>query len=202
MSGTVDTMRGSIVLCAVALLVAPTASAQETTANTCTLSQVLASRAKIQESVATFTQERRIRYVRDPLFSAGRLRFVAPNHLEMIVDKPQAESFVYEDGVLTLETTAEQPERQISVDSDLILSAMFTGLIGTLSGNEDELRRTFFVDFSDDDCQWQMILMPKSKRVLEKIREIDLSGKDQHIEKAEILQANGDRSILSISERQ
>ena len=200
MSGTVEAMR-AIVLCTVALLVAPTASAQETSTNTCPLSQVLASRAKIQESVATFTQERRIRYVRDPLFSAGRLRFIAPNHLEMIVDKPQAESFVYEDGVLTLET-AEQAERQISVNSDLILSAMFTGLVGTLSGNEDELRRTFFVDFSDDHCRWQMTLLPKSKRVLEKIHEIDLSGSKEHIEKAEILQANGDRSILSISEQQ
>jgi hypothetical protein len=201
MSGTVEVMRASIILCTVALLIAPTVSAQETSTNTCPLSQVLASRAKIQESVATFTQERRIRYVRDPLFSAGRLRFVAPNHLEMIVDKPQEESFVYEDGVLTLET-AEQAERQISVNSDLILSAMFTGLVGTLSGNEDELRRTFFVDFSDDHCQWHMALLPKSKRVLEKIREIDLSGNSEHIEKAEILQANGDRSILSISEQQ
>jgi hypothetical protein len=201
MSGIVETMRGSIVLCAVALLVAPTASAQESLTNTCTLSQVLASRAKNQESAATFTQQRRIRYVRDPLFSAGRLRFVAPSHLEMIVDKPQAESFVYEDGVLTLET-AEQPERQISVDSDLILSAMFIGLVGTLSGNEDELRHTFFVEFSDDHCQWRMTLLPKSKRVLEKILEIDLSGNSEHIEKAEIIQANGDRSILSISEQQ
>src|SRR5882724_9515781 len=104
MSGAVEIMRASIFLCTVALLVAPTGSAQATSTNACPLSQVLASRAKIQESAATFTQERRIRYVRDPLFSAGRLRFVAPNHLEMIVDKPQAESFVYEDGVLTLET--------------------------------------------------------------------------------------------------
>ena len=202
MSGAIEPMRGSIVLLTVSLLFAPTAAGQEASTKTCTLSHVLATRAKIQESSATFTQERHIHYVRDPLSSMGRLRFVAPNHLEMIVDKPQSESFIYDDGVLTLETTGEQTERQISVESDVMLSAIFAGLVGTLSGNETELKRAFFVEFVADACEWRMTLVPKSKRVLEKIQEISLRGKDQHIEEAEILQADGDRSLLTIREQQ
>jgi len=163
---------------------------------------MLAARAGIHESAATFTQERRIRYLREPVSSTGRLRFVAPDHLEMIVESPHPESFIYENGVLTIDGADQEVEKQISVESNVMLSAMFAGLVGTLSGNEIELRRAFFIDFHADACQWRMTLVSKSKRVLEKIREIGLKGKDHHIEEAEILQSNGDRSILTISDQE
>src|SRR5262245_2890359 len=99
MSGGTEQMRSAASV--IVLIVALTALGQETSASDCTLSQMLASRAEIHESSATFTQERRIHYVRDPVFSAGRLRFVAPDHLEMTVDRPKMESFIYDDGVLS-----------------------------------------------------------------------------------------------------
>jgi Outer membrane lipoprotein carrier protein LolA-like len=202
MSGATEPMRGLVVFSAIVVTVAPMALGQETAAANCTLSQVLATRAKVQEGSATFTQERRIHYVRDPLSSAGRLRFVAPDHLEMIVEKPQPESFIYDDGVLSFDTADGKPAGQVSVDSDLLLSAMFSGLVGTLSGNEDELRHAFFIEFVAEACNWRMSLTPKSKRVSEKVQKIDLKGRDQHLDEVEILQANGDRSLLRIMEQQ
>jgi hypothetical protein len=191
-----------IVISAVAAIMAPMALGQETPPQTsCTLPQVLAARAKVQEGFATFTQERRIHYVRDSLSSAGRLRYVAPDHLEMIVEKPQQESFIYEEGVLSFDTADGKSAGQVSVDSDLLLSAMFSGLVGTLSGNEDELRRVFFVEFAADGCRWRMKLTPKSKRVAEKVQAIDLRGRDQHLDEVEILQANGDRSVMMINDQ-
>jgi hypothetical protein len=175
---------------------------REASADTCTLPEILAMRAKIQLSAATFTQERRIHYVRDPLISTGRLRFAAPDRLEMVVEKPQAESFIYDDGVLSFDTADGKPAGQVSVDSDLLLSAMFSGLVGTLSGNEEELKRVFFVEFEANGCNWRMSLTPRSKRVLEKVAEIELRGTEQHIDKVEIRQANGDYSILQITEQQ
>jgi Outer membrane lipoprotein carrier protein LolA-like len=140
--------------------------------------------------------------VRDPLLSSGRLRFVAPDHLEMIVDNPEAESFIYDDGVLSFNKAGEEPTDQISVDSNLLLSAMFSALIGTLSGNADELKRVFFVKFEAEGCNWRMGLTPKSKRVLEKVLEMELRGMEQHIDEVEIRQANGDYSLLRITEEQ
>jgi hypothetical protein len=195
-------MRSLIAFCAAFLLSGSMARGEEPPINTCTLSQVLAARAKIPQSAAVFTQERRVHYVRDPLFSSGRLRFVAPDHLEMIVESPQSESFIYEDGVLSLQRGDENSAEEVSVESNLLLSAMFSGLVGTLSGNEEELRRVFFVEFVADACNWRMNLVPKSKRVLQKIQEIQLKGTDQHIEEFELLQANGDRSLLRITEQQ
>lgn len=195
-------MKAPIALLLAALIAASTATAQDALAEDCTLAQVLKSRATIRESAAAFTQERRIKYVSEPLHSSGRLHYVAPAHLEMAVEMPQPESFVYEDGVLTIETAGAHPVRQISVESDAILSAMFAGLLGTLAGNEDALRDDFHVGFNAEACWWRMTLVPKLKRVLAKVREINLRGTDERIEEAEVVQANGDRSVLRISERE
>lgn len=200
MSGATELMHHS--LSVVALTVALMTPEQAMAADNCTLSDLLALRAQIREGSAAFTQERRIHYVRDPLLSSGHLRFVAPDHLEMIVDNPEAESFIYDDGVLSFNKAGQEPTGQISVDSNLLLSAMFSGLIGTLSGNEDELKRVFFVEFEAGGCNWRMSLTPRSKRVLEKVQEIELRGTEQHIDEVEIRQANGDYSILRITEQQ
>ena len=122
--------------------------------------------------------------------------------MSAIVEKPQPESFIYDSGVLSFDTADGKAAGQVSVDSDLLLSAMFSGLVGTLSGNEDELRHAFFIEFVAETCNWRMSLTPKSKRVSEKVQKIDLKGRDQHLDELEILQANGDRSILTISEQQ
>ena len=189
-------------LSVVALTVVLMASEQAMSADNCTLSDLLSLRAEIQEDSAAFTQERRIHYVSDPLLSSGYLRFVAPDHLEMIVSNPEAESFIYDDGMLSFNRPGEEHTDQVSVDSNLLLSAMFSGLIGTLSGNEDELKRVFFVKFEADGCNWRMSLMPKSKRVLEKVQEIELRGMEKRIDEIEIWQANGDHSILRITKQQ
>ena len=202
MFGIAETMWRLIVISATAVIMAPMTLGQETPPQpSCTLPQMLAARAKVQGGSATFTQERRIHYVRDPLSSAGRLRYIAPDHLEMIVERPQQESFIYDDGVLSFDTADGKSAGQVSVDSDLLLSATFSGLVGTLSGNEDELRRTFFVEFAADACHWRMKLTPKSKRVAEKVQAIDLKGRDQHLDQVDILQANGDRSVIMITDQ-
>jgi hypothetical protein len=188
-------MRLRLVLCSVALLkVAVSARGAET----CTLPDVLLARAGIREDSAAFTQERRIRYVTEPITSAGRLRYAAPDRLEMIVEEPRQERFLYEDGVLTIDTADAEAERRISVESNVVLATMLSGLIGILSGDGAELRRLFFVDFEDTACEWRLELVPKSKRVIEKVDKINVSGERQRIRRVEIRQSNGDTSILTL----
>src|SRR5215813_8148738 len=88
-------------LSVVALILAMMAPEWAVSADNCTLSNLLALRAEIREASAAFTQERHIHYIHYPLVSSGHLRFVAPDHLEMIVDSPEAESFIFDDGVLS-----------------------------------------------------------------------------------------------------
>jgi hypothetical protein len=93
-----------------------------------------------------------------------------------------------------------QAGRDISVESEALLSALFAALVGTLSGDEARLRDKFDVFFTDNACDWRMTLVPKQERVRAKVDGIEIAGKDGRI--AEILMklANGDRSLLTIRE--
>ena len=73
---------------------------------------------------------------------AGELRYRSPGHLEMLVRQPKPESFFYQNGVLTIDGGGASG-REISVDSQILLSTLFTALVGTLSGDESKLRGAF-----------------------------------------------------------
>jgi hypothetical protein len=166
------------------------------TASSCELSDVLSARAKISESNAAYTEERHIQYVTAPVRAAGNLRYRAPDHLEMNVASPKPESFIYQDGVLTVANAG----RDISVESEALLSALFAALVGTLSGDEAKLRDKFDVFFTDADCNWRMTLVPKQKRVRAKVDGIEIAGNNGSIVEILLKLANGDRSVLTIRE--
>ncbi len=166
------------------------------TASSCELADVLSARAKISESNATYTEERHIHYVTAPVMAAGNLRYRAPDRLEMNVATPKLESFIYQDGVLTVANAG----RDISVESEALLSALFAALVGTLSGDEARLRDRFDVFFTDTDCNWRMTLVPKPERVRAKVDGIEIAGNNGSIVEILLKLANGDRSVLTIRE--
>jgi Outer membrane lipoprotein carrier protein LolA-like len=162
----------------------------------CELADVLQSRAAIAESNAAYTEERHIHYVTAPVKAAGNLSYKAPDHLEMNVQTPKPESFIYQDGVLTV----GEGGRDISVESEALLSALFAALVGTLSGDESKLRDRFDVFFTDTECNWRMTLVPKQERVRAKVDGIEIAGRDGSIGEILLKLANGDRSVLTIRE--
>ena len=164
--------------------------------SSCELSDVLGARAKISESNAAYTEERHIHYVTAPVMAAGDLHYRAPDHLEMHVATPKPESFIYQDGVMTVANAG----RDISVESEAMLSALFAALVGTLSGDEARLRDKFDVFFTDDACNWRMTLVPKQERVRAKVDGIEIAGRNGGIGEILLKLANGDRSVLTIRE--
>jgi hypothetical protein len=137
-----------------------------------------------------------VHYVTKPIEAAGHLRYRAPDHLEMNVETPKPESFVYQDGVLTM----GQAGRDISVESEAMLSALFAALVGTLSGDEARLRDKFDVFFTDSACDWRMTLVPKQERVRAKVDGIEIAGRNAAIGEILLKMANGDRSLMTIRE--
>jgi hypothetical protein len=166
------------------------------TASSCELSDILSARSRISESNAAYTEERHIHYVTAPVMAAGNLRYRAPDHLEMDVATPKPESFIYRDGVLTVANAG----RDISVESEALLSALFAALVGTLSGDEAKLRDKFDLFFTDTACNWRMTLVPKQQRVRAKVDSIEIAGNNGSIVEILLKLANGDRSVLTIRE--
>jgi hypothetical protein len=168
-------------------------------AGACELGDVLRARAAIADSVAAYTEERHVHYLTEPVQAAGELRYRSPGHLEMLVRQPKPESFFYQDGVLTIDGGGASG-REISVDSQILLSTLFTALVGTLSGDESKLRGAFDLFFSDSDCAWRLTMIPKAERVRGKVEGVEIRGTKERIEQIVFTLANGDRSVLTIRE--
>jgi Outer membrane lipoprotein carrier protein LolA-like len=188
-------MRRGIVLISVAaagLAGGPAAS--------CELSDVLKARAAITKSEATYAEQRHVHYLTEPVSAAGRLLYLAPDRVQMIVERPKAESFTYQGGVLSIEGDTAAAGKEIPVDSQILLSTLFSALVGTLSGDEARLRSKFDLFFTDADCAWQMTLVPKAERARAKVEGIDFKGTKGAIEQIVLKLKNGDRSVLAIRE--
>lgn len=183
------------------ILVAGLAIASGRSAASCELADVLSARASIPESDATYSEERHVHYVTEPIRAAGQLHYRSPDRLEMIVEQPKLESFAYQDGVLSIEGGAAAG-REIPVDSQILLSTLFAALVGTLSGDEEKLRGRFDLFFTDTDCAWQLKMVPKTERVRDKVDNIELKGTKGRIDQIALELANGDRSVLTIREKE
>jgi len=173
-----------------------------TPANSCELAEILRARAVIAESDATYVEQRHVHYVTKPILAAGRLRYRSPDRLEMIVEEPKPESFIYQDGVLSIAGDTAVSGNDISVESYILLSTLFSALVGTLSGDEAKLRSKFDLFFTDSDCAWQLTLVPKAERARGKVDGIDLTGTKDRIEQIVLKLSNGDRSVLTIRENE
>lgn len=171
-------------------------------ASSCELSEILRARAAIAESDAAYAEQRHVHYVTEPILAAGRLRYRSPDHLEMIVEQPKPETFIYQDGVLSIEGNTAASGRDISVDSHILLSTLFSALVGTLSGDEARLRGKFELFFTDSNCAWQLTLVPKTERARAKVDGIDLKGTKERIEQIVLKLSNGDRSVLTVRENE
>jgi hypothetical protein len=181
-----------------ALLVASIVLLHISPAAACELSDILRARAAITVSNATYTEERHVHYVTAPIKASGNLRYQSPNRLEMNVESPKPESFVYQDGVLSI--GGDTGEKDVAVASEALLSALFTALVGTLSGDEAKLRDKFDVFFADTNCDWRMTLVPKQERVRAKVDGIEIAGRNAAIGEILLKMANGDRSLMTIRE--
>jgi len=167
-------------------------------AGSCELADVLRARAAITESMAAYTELRHVHYLTAPIEAAGNLRYKAPDRLEMNVETPKPESFIYQDGVLSI--GGESAGRDVSVESEALLSALFAALVGTLSGDEAKLHDKFDIFFTDTACDWRLTLVPKLERLRAKVDGIEIAGRNGGIGEILLKLANGDRSVLTIRE--
>ena len=68
----------------------------------------------------------------------------------------------------------------------------------TLAGNEAGLEKVFKVGFSGTREEWQLELVPLDREAARKIKQVEIEGAGDVIRSVEILQADGDRSVMTL----
>ena len=149
-----------------------------------------------KSSEARFVERKFIALLDQPVESSGELSYVAPDRLEKRTLKPKPESMVLEGGVLTLERSGRK--RSLPLADYPEIGAFVDSIRGTLAGDHEALQRAYGLSLEGDAARWTLILTPSEPRMAQIVQKIRIGGSRGEVSSVEILQADGDRSLMSI----
>jgi hypothetical protein len=144
-----------------------------------------------------FVEKKYLAVLDAPVESAGTLRYQAPARLERNTERPIKESMMIDGDLLVMERDGRR--RTVPATQFPGVAALVGGLRDILGGDTQALRRMFKVVVQGDASRWQIDLLPSDTTSAQLVNRITLRGRDDQVLEVETLQADGDRSVMSLS---
>jgi outer membrane lipoprotein-sorting protein len=163
------------------------------------ISQLMDSLAKHPQGAATFTEKKTISILDQPVESSGELLFIAPARLEKRTLKPRPETMVLDGDTLTLERGRRKHVLQLRDYPEV--AAMIESIRATLAGDRQALERAYHLALDGSAERWTLVLTPLDPKVGAVIARIRMEGAKDVVRSVEILQADGDSSLMTIEKR-
>ena len=161
------------------------------------IERLMQALARVNVGRADFVETKTIAMLEAPLVSSGQLYYVAPDKLEKRTLKPRPESMIIEGNTLVIERGRQNMTLQ--VDSAPELAGFVNSIRGTLAGDRRALERSFALSLDGPPQRWLMTLKPLDARMAAAVTAIRISGALDDVKSVEILQADGDRSVMAIN---
>lgn len=161
--------------------------------------QLMRGFAEVRSSTARFVERKHVAILSVPLESFGTLVYVAPSRLEKHTVAPRAESLVLDGDQLTLEDKERDRKRTLGVQEVPVIQAFVEGIRSTLAGDLATLDRHYQVGLEGSERVWRLTLTPRTEQMRDFVREIRIAGSRNRIRTIEIVEAGGDRSVMTIT---
>jgi outer membrane lipoprotein-sorting protein len=161
------------------------------------IERLMQALAKVNVGRADFVETKTIAMLEKPVVSSGQLFYVAPDKLEKRTLKPRPESMIVEGNTLVIERGRQNMTLQ--VDSAPELAGFVNSIRGTLAGDRKALERSFALSLEGPPQRWLLTLKPRDARMAAAVTSIRITGALDDVRSVEILQADGDRSVMTIS---
>jgi outer membrane lipoprotein-sorting protein len=162
------------------------------------LLDVMQRLSNVKSAKADFVETRYLKLLNAPVQSTGVLTYTAPDKFEKHSLKPIEEKMTIHKHLVTLEDPAKGRKNTITPASFPALSALIDAMRGALSGNGNLLAETFKVKIDGSANAWRLLLVPKEAAQYAYIHKITILGKSDNVDSIEVLQADGDRSVMSM----
>ncbi len=144
----------------------------------------------------SFTEVEYLAVLERPLESAGELLYDAPDRLEKRTFTPRPETLVLAHGILS--ATRAGHTRTLALASAPQLAPLLESLRATLAGDRAALESLFSVRLEADPPRWTLHLTPRDPAAVRLVAEVVISGERSDLQTVEILEADGDRSRLTL----
>ena len=162
------------------------------------ISQLMAGLAQHPQGAATFTEKKFISILDQPVESSGELLFIAPARLEKRTLKPRPETMVLDGDTLTFERGRRKHVLQLKDYPEVV--GMIESIRATLAGDRKSLERVYDLSLEGGHEGWGLVLTPLDPKVGAVIARIRMEGVKDVVRSVEIIQADGDRSLMTIEQ--
>lgn len=162
--------------------------------------QLMQSLAQVKTARGKFVERKYLAILSAPLEFSGVLVYTAPGRLEKHTLLPKPESLVLEQDHLTMENKARNQRRTLVLQDYPVVWAFVESIRSTLAGDLQTLNRFYRISLEGSDDQWRLLLAPSEPKMQAMVSEIRISGSKNRIRTIEIIEAEGDRSVMTVAE--
>jgi outer membrane lipoprotein-sorting protein len=146
---------------------------------------------------ATFVERKYLAILDQPVESSGELLFIPPARMEKRTLKPKPELLLLDGDSLTMERGRQKSTLSLSQYPEV--APFVESIRGTLAGDLRALQSQYRVDLDGEPARWQLTLLPSDTKIAAVILRIRIAGAQDEVRSIEILQTDGDRSVMTIS---
>lgn len=165
-----------------------------------TLSEVMRALAAVPAVEAVFREEKTLAMLQEPLVTQGILYYRAPAYLRKQTLEPHLEEFQADGEWLTVETPG-QGRRDFNLRGYPQLQPFVEVIRATQAGDRATLERYYQLEFQGTLNDWQLRLTPRDSQVAQYLTRIIIYGRKHWIDRIDLLEADGDRSVMTVTPR-
>lgn len=155
--------------------------------------------AQVPAAKNDFTETKHSALLSAPLVLKGTLAYVRPDRLEKNVLAPYDERTVIAGNSVTVDNRTLKQSRTFSLASSAAVSALVESMRATLAGDRASLERHYSVRLEGAPGAWSMTLVPREQRLAALVKHIQIAGARERLNRIEVEEAAGDRSVMLIS---
>jgi len=155
--------------------------------------------AAVPAAKNNFTETKHSALLSAPLVLKGTLAYQRPDRLEKNVLSPYDERTVIAAGTVTVENRTLKKTSTFSLGSSAAVAALVESMRATLAGDRASLERHYKLKLEGQPEAWLLELAPRDRRVAGLVKQIQIAGARERIQRIGVEEASGDRSIMLIS---
>jgi len=160
------------------------------------IARLMRGLAQTRTDHARFTETKYIAMLDKPVESSGELFYTAPDRLEKRTIKPKPETMILNHGTLVIERGRQQHRLQLQDYPEL--EAFVGSIRGILAGDRNALERNYRLILDGTVERWTLQLLPVDEKMQAVVTRIRIEGTRYAVRSVEIIQADGDRSLMLI----
>jgi outer membrane lipoprotein-sorting protein len=155
--------------------------------------------AAVPAAKNSFTETKHSALLSAPLVLKGTLAYQRPDRLEKNVLSPYEERTLIAAGTVTVENRTLKQTRSFSLASSAAVSALVESMRATLAGDRASLERHYKLKLEGQPEAWVLDLAPRERKLADFVKQIRIAGTRERIQRIEVEEASGDRSIMLVS---